>query len=132
FRLNGAASDVNSTSDLPLNTWTHIAATYDPVQAQQKIYINGNLENTVTYSAAVNVNNDPLYIGMYYSTSYGIPATIDDVRVYNRALSSAEISAFVSPSYTQLFDSDGDGLPDYLEDWHGHGVAGSGERGSLA
>ncbi|PYI88427.1 MAG: hypothetical protein DME26_03650, partial [Verrucomicrobia bacterium] len=124
FRLNGAASDVSSTSDLPLNTWTHIAATYDPAQSQQKIYFNGTLENTANYSAAVNTNNDPLYIGMYYSSSYGIPASIDDVRIYNRALSTNEVAALAS---LVSWDADGDGVPDYLEDRNGNGIVDSGE-----
>src|SRR5207247_4749976 len=90
FRLNCEATNVNSTYDLPQNTRTHIPATYDPAQSQQRIYFNGTLENTVSYSAAVNTNNDPLYIGMYYSTSYEIGRASCSERIYNRAVSRTE------------------------------------------
>src|SRR4030095_13078907 len=41
-------------------------------------------------------STDPVYLTPF-------SGSIDDVRVYNRALSSAEISAFVSPTFTPLY-----------------------------
>ena len=58
------------------------------------------------------------------SAAYPIHARIDDVRVYNRALTLQEVAGLASgvPS-----DTDGDGLPDYSEDRNGNSTVDSGE-----
>ena len=72
------------------NTWYHVVWTYVGSTKLNGIYINGVLDksggNTVaTYTA--NVPN----IGAYYSPSIYFSGKIDDVRIYSRALSAAEI-----------------------------------------
>ncbi len=63
FGLNGgcAGADLNSNVVPSPGVWYHIAATYD--RSEMRIYINGNLVNTASYSAAINTNNLPLFIG---------------------------------------------------------------------
>src|SRR3989338_7110958 len=91
FRLNGAASDVNSTNNsLPFNTWTHACGTYDKVK--QILYINGMVNNSTTFSANItDTANSQVFVGVYYSSSYTFNGNVDDVRIYNRALSSNEV-----------------------------------------
>jgi len=52
--------------------------------------------------------------------------TLDDVRIYHRALSAGEVAG-LSNLVDWAYDSDGDGIPDYLEDRNGNGSADSGE-----
>ena len=76
-----------------LNTWTHIACTYD--KTSMKIYIDGVLDTAKTHSIGGNIfaYESNLYIG------YGTPGldqyfagNIDDVRIYNHSLSESEIA----------------------------------------
>ncbi|MDI6858731.1 MAG: sialidase domain-containing protein, partial [Dehalococcoidia bacterium] len=101
FRFNQTSSGdtfrVNSTTQYPHdgNTWLHLAGTYDG--ATMRIYVNGVLENTVTGPSSIATNNLPLTIGAQSNgTTYFLLGQIDDVRVYNRALTTEEIQALAS------------------------------------
>jgi hypothetical protein len=76
---------------LNTNQWYHVVGTYDKNAGANnlKIYINGVLHNSSTQSNSVvagNVLNMGLYSGNYFN------GTMDDLRVYNRALTLSEIS----------------------------------------
>ena len=91
----------NSTTDqgvrqashtaIPLNTWTHLATTYDG--ASQRFYINGVLVATRAQTGSIAVGNQPLRIGGNNVSGEFFRGIIDEVRVYNRALSAADITA---------------------------------------
>lgn len=85
-----------------LNTgWHHIAGTFDGTFV--KIYVDGVMENSVNIAGTTMSGTANLMIGAnnYGSAGKGI---IDEVRVYNRALSSAEIQAdFQSPDFSANF-----------------------------
>ncbi len=75
-----------------LNKWSFIVGTYDGTT--MKLYVNGNLEETLSTSGSLNQNDGPLLIG----TRLHLPADtfkgkLDDIRIYNRALSESEIEA---------------------------------------
>jgi Concanavalin A-like lectin/glucanases superfamily len=76
-----------------LNTWTHVAATYDG--ATLRLYVNGTLAaSTSTTFYAANNSPVPFQIGTEYANgtrSAFFAGIIDDVAVYNRALSATEI-----------------------------------------
>jgi hypothetical protein len=84
---------------LPLNTWSHIAVTYAtapaPVGSTLRVYINGALVRTITGgNQNIMAGNQPLRIGnSNASISEGFNGVIDEVRIYNRALSAEEIAA---------------------------------------
>jgi hypothetical protein len=75
-----------------LNKWSFIVGTYDGTT--MKLYVNGNLEETLSTSGSLNQNDDPLLIG----TRLRLPADtfkgkLDNIRIYNRVLSADEIRA---------------------------------------
>ena len=72
---------------IPTGTWTHIAGTYDG--ANLRLYVNGVLVKTQARTGTIFSSPNPLYIGGKGSQFSGL---IDEVRVYNRALSAAEIN----------------------------------------
>jgi hypothetical protein len=81
----------------PLGEWFFVVGTYDGTT--MKLYINGNLENSSAIAGVLNENSSPLLIG----TRLNLPAdtfhgAIDEVRIYDRALSEAEVAAL----YTEL------------------------------
>src|SRR5262249_38051246 len=79
---------VQGTSVLPLNTWTFLVGTYDG--ATMKLYVNGALAASRSMTGAVVSSTDPLRIGGDWSHEM-FTGLIDNVRVYNRALSATEI-----------------------------------------
>lgn len=79
-----------SHTPLPLNTWIHLAGTSDG--SYLKLYINGQLAATAT-GAMGPENNEPLRIGAIDYPQYSFEGLIDEVSLYNRALSPAEIQA---------------------------------------
>ena len=89
--LNKGGSNVTAvgTTNLVLNTWTFLAATYNG--SKLSLYVNGTLVkststtgNMVTSTGALRIGGDSVF-GEYFN------GLIDEVRVYNRALSQAEI-----------------------------------------
>jgi flagellin-like protein len=97
---------VSSTTFPTTGTWYHIAATYDG--SHTKIYVNGVLEGTLAYSTPIEVTDYPLYIG---SGSWAetpelfFDGTIDEVRVYDRALSAVEISDIYNMTFIRVLDN---------------------------
>jgi glucose/arabinose dehydrogenase len=74
---------------LPANQWTHVAGTYDG--ANLRLYVNATQVASQARTGSLQVTGTPLRIGgNTYSTEF-FPGRIDEVRVYNRALSQGEI-----------------------------------------
>jgi hypothetical protein len=74
-----------------LNTWTHLAVTYDGFSL--KLYINGTLAATRTVRGPIAASTDALHIGGTSALSAWFSGLIDEVRIYNRALAPAAIVA---------------------------------------
>lgn len=69
-----------------------MAAVFDVVQQQMRLYINGQLDGTRAMSASSSVPiNRNLYIGGRNETGEGLKGLIDEVRLWNVARSAAEI-----------------------------------------
>jgi Concanavalin A-like lectin/glucanases superfamily len=93
LRLIASGDDAQSIQSIPVNTWTHVAGTYDG--ANIKLYINGVLDNTVVTTGPIPTNNLSLLIGETHpipnSFDVKFDGMIDEVEIYNRALSASEI-----------------------------------------
>ena len=91
IRAQNGDQPVRGTAPLALNTWTHIATTYDGVN--QRMYVNGVLVRTVPMVGNIAVANGAIRIGGNNSfTGEFFQGLIDDVRIYNRARSAAQIT----------------------------------------
>ncbi len=91
---NTAGPDfLSSSSVATTDTWIHVAGTFDTATTTGRIYVNGVLEGEVTNGDAPTATLDDIRIG--YNQSSGEPwkGRLDDVRVYSRALTAAEINA---------------------------------------
>jgi hypothetical protein len=79
---------------LALNSWTHLVGTYDAPTATQRFYVNGQLVRTWP-NLVINFNSRrPLRIGAgntESSPTYFFPGDIDEVAVYDTALSPEQI-----------------------------------------
>jgi hypothetical protein len=88
--LGCEAAQRPSNSSIPLNTWTHVAVTYDGTALRH--YINGVLDRSTAVSCSVtNTNSRPIRIGANGAGAEVMNGAIDDVRIYDRPLSAAEI-----------------------------------------
>jgi len=74
---------------LSINVWTHITATYDG--STLRLYVNGALVSSRALTVSINSTSQPLRIGGNTIWSEWFAGLIDDVRIYDRALSAAEI-----------------------------------------
>jgi len=88
--FNGACCTfVSSTSALPANTWTHVAATYDGTRI--RFYVGGVLVASQAVTGSYQVNTSPLWIGGNAVYGEHFKGKLDDIRVYSRALTPAEV-----------------------------------------
>ncbi|MBI3446546.1 MAG: hypothetical protein HY055_14610, partial [Magnetospirillum sp.] len=94
YWVDGSQSNtIKSTGTVSTNAWTHIAVVVDKNANTTSFYIDGVLSNTIN-SAVINNNSGPLYIGQQTSGAYNTFAgQIDEVRLWNKALSGAEVTA---------------------------------------
>ena len=89
------------------NKWHHLAITFNG--SSHKLYLDSSLKTTSSTFSAFNFNQSTDFvIGGYHSDSCGFGRTtmkglIDDLRIYNRALSPLEIKA--------LYNQNSDILP---------------------
>lgn len=80
---------------LPLNIWKHVCGVIS--SSPTKLYIDGSLFDSLGSGGGVASNSAPLLIGATQYSSVNIqeflPGKIDEVRVYNRALSATEVAS---------------------------------------
>ena len=86
---DGAWHTVDMGATLTLDVWYHTALTYDG--SQLRLYVNGILEDTLNYVGVLPVTTGDLYINSDPGLARWLEAIIDEVCIYNRALSAQEI-----------------------------------------
>ncbi len=95
----GSGFTIESITTFTLNEWTYITVTYESSSQTVNIYYNGNFEN----SGTIPITNDfdgvqLITIGSISGIGSFWNGTIDEVRVYNRSLSSSEIRELYNES----------------------------------
>ncbi len=89
---------VDSSTTIPLGVWTNIAITLNGSTA--RLYING-VERGVNAGVTLNPsslgNTAANYIGKSQWPDPALNGSVDDFRIYSRALSAAELVAIASP-----------------------------------
>jgi hypothetical protein len=95
---NGSSYEIiSSNTNLPLSTWSHVAVTFDGSGKISKIYYNGNLVNSLNSNfTSLGTTTDQLTMGGESFNEY-FNGTIDEVRIWNRALTAEEIKADFDP-----------------------------------
>lgn len=100
WRPNNTPTNADTT-DLPANTWVHLAVVKDGDTIQT--YYNGVADASVTFTEDF-VNTTPFFIGgdnggrgIEYFRGF-----IDDVRIYNSALTPTEVASLIPEPSTSL------------------------------
>jgi hypothetical protein len=88
---NGVTHWLFWTHDLDLNVWHHIVVTFSLSQGIAHMYLNGTLINSSTDVVEIGANPEPIVVSSGYPPE-SFKGIIDEVRIFNKALSSAEIS----------------------------------------
>jgi hypothetical protein len=93
-------------SEVQINSWTHVTYSISPMLGKERLYINGQLIVEKSRTESIRNCDLPIIIGAdiktYQMDDYSrfYDGVIDDVRIYNRALSEPEIKALFSESDT--------------------------------
>ncbi|MDE1941146.1 MAG: peptidoglycan-binding protein, partial [Patescibacteria group bacterium] len=115
---------VYTAGPIAVGTWYHVVAVWDGTTnaGSLSIYLNGTLSNTAaSNAAAIQSMNTHAAIGADgLNSRYYFNGTIDDVRVYDRALSAADVSSLYSGS-TASSTPDISGLTTLIVNQNGSG-----------
>lgn len=94
--------------NIPANTWTHVAVTYDAVSDVMALYKNGVQIKTATFTSSYII--EPTFIGSHAGNESFFNGKLDEIRIWNRSLSAQEIKrqmlkspAVNSPGLVQYF-----------------------------
>ena len=101
---NGSYHGLSDGIGLAANAWTFVAATLD-VAGYGCFYHDGVLSATASLGAnPIGSSTSPFHIGERPGTtgSYNWPGTIDDLQIYNRVLSPAEIARDYADPFWRL------------------------------
>jgi hypothetical protein len=115
FALNGPGGTWNWTDtgyDAPLDTWAHLAMTYDASARTVKLYANGELVSTSTdgfIPTSLTSGTGAFAIGGRPAIDEEFDGLIDDVRVWNDLRSADEIRE----NYDQKLSGSENGLAGY-------------------
>jgi len=101
---------VNWTDRILDTDWHHVAATYDG--AVMKIYVDGVLKISNTNTGTLKTSTSDVYIGNQ-NTINPFKGTIDEVLLYDRALTEAEIGQIYSTT-----PNPGNGASDLISYWN--------------
>ena len=92
----GTVRTIGGTSSLTAGTWNHLVGVYDIDTDTMYLYVNGNLENSLSISpssAGIMQNWAPFRAGASTGDGLYYPGLVDEVRYYNYAVDQAEIDA---------------------------------------
>ena len=89
------------------NTWYHVALVYTASTTSAQVYHNGSATGSsyvldTTYGGSLSLSNTHcvgMYNPSYYTSSYGYWGQMDQLRIYDSALSSTEVTALYNETY---------------------------------
>lgn len=87
------ANKVRAAASADTGVWQHICGVLDPTPAISRLYKNGVAIAAGTTVPAHIDNTRATYIGNRYDNLRDWEGGLDDIRVYNRALSAADVTA---------------------------------------
>jgi Leucine-rich repeat (LRR) protein len=89
----GVTAELESTNTLTTNVWYHVAAVRGTNFTQ--LYVNGQFQVQTNATSAQSYGTLPLYFGTSGQSYWNglLKGTLDEVSLYNRALSASEIAA---------------------------------------
>ena len=99
----GTYADAFGTSKLPTNTWSFLTETYDG--STLRLYVNGTQVSSTAHTGSIATSTNPLQIGGDSIYGQYFAGRIDNVRVYNTALTAAQIQTDQATAVTAAPDT---------------------------
>src|SRR6185503_3328782 len=103
YTHNGVEVNLLGSPPLALGTWTYLAGTFDG--ATLRLYVNGAQIASMATANAIDATTGALRIGGNTMWTEYFDGLIDEVRVYNRPLSPAEIQSDMAAPVPAVPDS---------------------------
>ncbi len=89
---------INGSGQIALNTWIHVTGTWDG--STMRIYLNGILQSEIVHATPpINRSTNNVYIGMSGDSRYYFKGIIDELMIFNRGLTPAEVDSIYNGSY---------------------------------
>jgi hypothetical protein len=92
FRISTTSdsdSNINSNYYHGVERWDHVVCTYNGTT--QAIYVNGILQNSKSLTGTINTSATTIELGTYGTGDYSLNGWLANHRIYDRALTAAEI-----------------------------------------
>ena len=107
--------EINSDSQINDGEWQHLVSVRDG--SSFKLFVNGQLvsESSLQENASSSFSGTDFYLGYHPVWNHYFIGAIDDVRIYDRPLSSSEINQLYEVESDANTDHDNDGLTNYYE-----------------
>ena len=89
--VGGSYAEAFGSTKLTASTWTHLAMTYDGTTV--RLYVNGTQVASTAKTGTIATSTNPLQIGGDSIYGQYFSGLIDEVRIYNVALTAAQIQS---------------------------------------
>ena len=86
----GNAIRIQAIAPLPVDVWTHVVLTYGG--GKRRLFVNGKLADEAAATGKLPTGTVPLTVGGGAKYNEGFSGWIDEVAIYRRALSEAEVN----------------------------------------
>ena len=100
FAKNRIFPDRGVAGTIVKGEWQHVALTYKP--GEWLLYVNGILIDRRTDNDQLTVNNNPLVLGDEKGSNRFFSGTMDEVAIFNRAISQNEVKLMMNTSINKL------------------------------
>ncbi len=107
--------------DYKVGNWVNLTCTYSSASGALNLYVNGEKTGETVFvpegRRIINQTNEPFLIGDYHSSGYEFQGFMDEIRIYNRALSPLEVQR----EYGRITSTNSKGLVAYWKVQEGAG-----------
>lgn len=109
------------STDYKIGNWVNLTCTYSSASGALNLYVNGEKTGETVFvpegRRIINQTQEPFLIGDYTSPGYEFQGNMDEIRVYNRALSAVEVQR----EYGRITSTGSNGLVAYWKIQEGFG-----------
>ena len=92
FTYGASVNEFNTNSYILDDKWHHVTFTRETTVGESRLYTDGIEQNRTNITANMDNVNVALLVGMRNGAAHPWNGQIDEVRLYNRALSAGEIN----------------------------------------
>ncbi len=99
--VNGGYHVIEALGAVRVGVWQHLAVSYDKASGLARLYVDGQVVREQNLGTFTPLTQDDLRVGgTTYGSGYAFPGKFDELSLYNRAVTSAEVLAIYSAAKT--------------------------------